>query len=182
MQPGSTNQQNLTQLPDIKEAYPLIQTELLSSQEWTYIWIGLTLVLALCLFYGIYRWMKRPQAEASLTPIECAWKRLETAEDKLTQGDLKAFSQTLSLALRAYIEASYRIPALELTTEEFSNTIRERSYFNEAGAKELIQILETCDALKFSTAAADKEALQSLLAEGKAFIRAESVAQEAPKA
>lgn len=75
MQPGSTNQQNLTQLPEIKEAYPLIQTELFSSQEWTYIWIGLALVLALCLFYGIYKWIKRPQAEVSLTPYRMCMEK-----------------------------------------------------------------------------------------------------------
>jgi len=182
MQPGSTSQQNLTQLPDIKEVYPLIETGFLSSQEWTYVWIGLALFLTLCLFFAIYRWMKRPQAEPTLTPIEYAWKGLEKAEHELSQGELKAFSQKLSLTLRAYIDTHHRIPALELTTEEFSNTIQGRSYLKESEARELIQTLETCDALKFSTGGADKKALQSLLVSAKAFIRSESEVKEAPKA
>lgn len=182
MLPSAADPQNLTQLPDIKEAYPLIESGLLSSEQWMYLWIGVAILLTLCVFYGIYRWMKRPQPEPVRTPIEHAWEQLNQAEHLLSQGELKTFSQTLSLALRTYIEACYRIPALELTTEEFAKSIRRRSYLKKEEAAQLIQTLEACDTLKFSTVGTDKEALQAHLEHAQAFIRSESEVQEAPQA
>ena len=181
MPPNAPNQLNVTQLPDIKEAYPLVDTNLLSSEQWTFLWIALSILFALCLSYAIYKWMKRPEFKPTPTPLERAWARLNHAEELLDQGTLKAFSQKVSLALREYIQSRHRIPALELTTEEFANMLNQRPYLNEAEVTQLTQILRTCDTLKFSTLGIDNKALKSLLEEAKTFLRAEPAEDESAK-
>jgi hypothetical protein len=173
---------NVPALPDIREAYPLINPGFLDSQQGLYLWFGLGILLLLCVFFLLYRWMKRPSAQPTISPLERAWVGLSEAETLLNEGQLKAFSQKLSLVLRQYIESRHHIAVLELTTEEFSKKLKTLPHLNPSEVHQLIYILQTCDTFKFSNQRTADDRIQLLLERAKAFIRSDIAEPDIPTA
>lgn len=178
MSPDNNTSANSALSLDIRESYPLIDDSFLSNQQWTYVWGGLAIVFTLCLFLAFYTWMKRPREETKRSPLERAQAALLEAESLLNEKQLKSFSQKVSLALRQYIQDAYRIPVLELTTEEFSHMLKHRPQLSEAETARITDILNICDTLKFSPQSVPQEQITKILEEAKAFISSES-AEEA---
>ena len=85
-------------------------------------------------------------------PHEIAYERLAAIEasEWLARGELDAYHTHISRVIREYIEARYRIPALELTTTQLLAQLTE----GQLGALYVDKIrhfLVNCDKVKFAT-------------------------------
>lgn len=85
-------------------------------------------------------------------PHEIAYERLAAIEasEWLARGELDAYHTQISRVIREYIEARYRIPALELTTTQLLAQLTE----GQLGALYVDKIrhfLVNCDKVKFAT-------------------------------
>lgn len=89
-------------------------------------------------------------------PHEIAYERLATIEasEWLARGELDAYHTHISHVIREYIEARYRIPALELTTTQLLAQLTEGQSEGQLGALYVDKIrhfLVNCDKVKFAT-------------------------------
>jgi len=107
---------------------------------------------------GVYLWKRRKKPDAPLLPKipsrpahELALEALrKTESEKLwQQGLFKLYHSNVSDILREYIERSYDINALELTSDETLERIH-RIKMNESLAGKLAFILHTADLVKFA--------------------------------
>ena len=85
-------------------------------------------------------------------PHEIAYERLATIEasEWLARGEMDAYHTHISHVIRGYIEARYRIPALQLTTTHLLKQLTEQ----QLGALYIDKIrhfLANCDKVKFAT-------------------------------
>ena len=103
---------------------------------------------------------KRPQTEPvspteeNNTPLahEVAYKQLTAIEtsDLLKRGDMETYHTQIAYVLRAYINARYQIPALELTTTALVNTMLS-AQIDAPYIERTHQLLMNCDKVKFAT-------------------------------
>ncbi len=107
---------------------------------------------------GFYYWRKRqgkgilPERKEPPRPAhEVALEALRKLRDSdlLTTGQIKAFYIELSEIVRRYIEGRYFVPALELTTGELMDDLKQVTL--ESGARDLLRdLLEMSDLVKFA--------------------------------
>ncbi|RMF24328.1 MAG: hypothetical protein D6765_11950 [Bacteroidetes bacterium] len=105
-------------------------------------------------------------------PHVVALRRLEWLErQKLwQQGQLKAYYSELSHILREYLEHRYHFPALESTTGEILETLKNRNMNGEL-LEMLGEVLHTADLVKFAKAEPPPERNPLALKHGEAFVR-----------
>jgi len=129
----------------------------------------LKIILLVAISFGIVSlWKKRIKkefsTEASLSyqkPFEVALKKLELMKKSdISNKELKKdFYVKISFIIREYIETSFFIRSLEMTTEEIRNN-SEILPFDRSLAMELVSILSLADLVKY--AKDDKDAGQCL--------------------
>jgi hypothetical protein len=93
----------------------------------------------------------RPAHELALEALQ----RLE-ASPMLARGQIKEYHVELSDILRRYVEACYRVPAMEMTTREIEERLRRVDVDGSFG-EGLRRILHQCDLAKFAKARPDAE-------------------------
>lgn len=125
-----------------------------------YIGIGLLLVAILvCIWYYIKQRRKKPAVVEVKIPTRPAHEIAIEALDKLKEEKLwqtqnngvKLYHSQLSDIVRIYIEDRYKIPAMELTTDEILNNFK-RSSMPEELKSQLKQLLQLSDLVKFAKA------------------------------
>ena len=125
-----------------------------------YLWLGLALlalILGLVWYYFIRKKKEEKAIEDRVPPYELAMQRLGELDGKqLWQNDkVKLYYIELTDIIRTYIERELNIPALESTTDELMETIRD---FNKIKTldlpKETVQnlqkLLQEADLVKFA--------------------------------
>ena len=125
-----------------------------------YLWLGLALlalILGLVWYYFIRKKKEEQAIEDRVPPYELAMQRLGELDGKqLWQNDkVKLYYIELTDIIRTYIERELNIPALESTTDELMETIRD---FNKIKTldlpKETVQnlqkLLQEADLVKFA--------------------------------
>ena len=111
------------------------------------------LALAAGVLLYLYRW--RPQAEEMPEPVqpahEVAYAELQAllAMKLLEAGEVEAFYTRLSEVVRRYLALRYRIYALEYTTSEILDRLREKSLEMRAFSR-VKWLLEETDLVKFA--------------------------------
>ena len=141
----------LNEIKDIKAPIDL-PTQLM------WLWIILSVVLAVLLVWLVLFLLKRPQkvVEVSVTPTSTAWEkaysRLENLRSKnfIERQDLKPFYSELSDIIRHYLEERFLIRAPEMTTEEFLGSLKFSALLDDAQKQTLKDFLLTCDMVKFA--------------------------------
>ncbi len=85
-------------------------------------------------------------------PHEVAYERLKAIEtsDLLARGDMETYHTQVAHALREYINARYRIPALELTTTALLQAML-RAEISAEYIHRVQHVLANCDMVKFAT-------------------------------
>ena len=148
-----TTKQNLFPIKSIK-GQPKVFDDYKS-----YLWILLIiLIVALLYYFYIFRKKKEEQAiENRIPPYELAMQRLGELDGKnLWQNDkVKLYYIELTDIIRTYIERELNIPALESTTDELMETIRD---FNKIKTLDLPKetvtnlqkLLQEADLVKFA--------------------------------
>ncbi len=127
--------------------------------DYIYLYGGIVLILALLTWLFLYYRRKR-QGKGSVfintKPDEPAHVIAMRELDKIKNAKLwehnkvKEFYTLLSNTLREYIENRYQIPALEKTSIEILNEMESTSDIDKAVIKQLNQVLELSDLVKFA--------------------------------
>jgi len=130
-------------------------------------------ILAVAVFSFLLWKHRRRRLRVSSTPGFSPEETALAALDELVNvegGDGKHFYFRLSAVLRQYIEARYRIHALEMTTEELLPGIKQLG-MDPALRKELRSLLETADPVKYAGSPASVRAMEDHLAFARRFVR-----------
>lgn len=87
-------------------------------------------------------------------PHILAQRALDALEEQALwqRGDLKGYYSELTRILREYLEGRFRLAALEMTTRQITDKLRERSELHEEQRAELGQLLQLSDLVKFAKA------------------------------
>ena len=120
-------------------------------------------LLAICLLAAIavgviLWWLLRRRREKNLIPpppppaYQTALRALQQLLDErlLDKGEFKLFHIKLSDVLRHYLEARFRLPATEQTTEEFLHTLAAPGSPLQEHRQQLRDFLRHCDMVKFA--------------------------------
>ncbi|MGH7597866.1 MAG: hypothetical protein ACREOI_16075 [bacterium] len=159
-------------------------------RDWKLIIIIGLIVLAFLVLAaaGFYYWRKRqgkgilPERKEPPRPAhEVAWEALRKLResDLLTTGQIKAFYIELSEIVRRYIEGRYFIPALELTTGELMDDLKQATL--ESDARDLLRgLLEMSDLVKFAKHTPANEEHERALQLAESFVEMTKLVMMAP--
>jgi hypothetical protein len=143
------------------------------------LWSGaalLTLLLSLGLLIFVRRRAGRP---APLPPYQWALREIERLRPTpLTSAEeVERYHRLLSDVLRRYLELRFHLPALEQTTAEFLQTMRNSPELTAAQQELLREFLERCDLVKFARILPEPAACQAVAEMARRFV--EETAHEA---
>lgn len=131
---------------------------------WDYIWwmgwVLLAVAIAFAAWYGYQFYQKHKSTDVQvqeevapqLPAHVAALQALESlAEKKLWQeGKFKQFHTELTDILRVYIEARYKVPAMECTTDEILEELLELTMTQKSSHNNLKEVLQMADLVKFA--------------------------------
>lgn len=135
--------------------------------------------------YFVRRWWiarhkrRRLQPIHAKSPSETALENLVVAAQSDTSSQAKC--DRMVTALRAYLQARFQIPAIELTTTELIQTLHQTNYLAEVNIQALAHVLEQADLIKFSDVSVAEKGALRLLALASEWVKS-AEAQLAPQA
>jgi hypothetical protein len=140
---------------DLRPIKPIIEEPL----NWVDFWPIYLLVALGSIGYALYRNRKRRQRQAPPPPPPppadvIALRELDALEGKnLWQQDLtKEYYSELTRILREYLEGRFDVQAMEMTTRQITSALGQRTDFGQNQGKELSQLLQLSDLVKFAKA------------------------------
>ncbi|MGE9295658.1 MAG: DUF4381 family protein [Puniceicoccales bacterium] len=134
-------------------------------------WLVPVIAIAVLALIALIVWaVRRKPAQRGMSPAEEARIRLGKAADLAGKQDDKAFSVTVSNALRVYMEKRFGLRAPEQTTEEFLQSARTSQRLPEKSLTTLAKFLELCDLAKFAQHAFGDDERQELLNTARNFV------------
>lgn len=149
-----TTQQKMFEIKSIKN-------EPKTLDDYKHLWWILALILLLIAFavwYFVFR--KKKVVESTkiyIKPIEEALQRLKELDEKqlLQQNKIKPYYTELTDIVRTYIEKEIHIPAMESTTNELLETIKDFNESSNLGISretiaQLKEVLQSADLVKFA--------------------------------
>lgn len=114
----------------------------------------------------------RPAHEVALEELE----RLESSR-LLAEGKVKEFHIRVSEIIRRYVEARFRVPALEMTTWEVLGGLHAAGVDSDL-RDDLRRFLDQCDLVKFAKAKPGQEESRAVLELGRGLVRRSAPAPE----
>ena len=119
--------------------------------------IPIFVILAIILYFVFRKKKEKEVPKVYVAPIQEALQRLKELDEKhlLEQNKIKIYYSELTDIVRTYIEKDISIPALESTTNELIETIKDFNESSKLGiSKETIQqlkeVLQSADLVKFA--------------------------------
>ena len=125
-----------------------------------YLILGLILLLAIVfVYYLIKRYSKSIPLPVLQMPWDEALEKLEwlRQKDYPSREEYKNYYSILSDILRQYLEKRFRIQALEMTTEEFLESLKDSKDLTQEQKDLLKEFLFYCDMVKFAKASSNLE-------------------------
>ncbi len=114
-------------------------------------------IIGLILYFILRKKVKKEVVKVYVPPIQEAMQRLKELDEKqlLKQHKVKLYYSELTEIVRSYIEKDINIPALESTTNELLETIKDFNESSKLGIsketiKELKKVLQNADLAKFA--------------------------------
>jgi len=140
---------------ELRPIKPIIEEPL----NWVDFWPIYLLVALGSIGYALYLNRKRRQRQAPPPPPPppadvIALRELDALEGKnLWQQDLtKEYYSELTRILREYLEGRFDVQAMEMTTRQITSALGQRTDFGQNQGKELSQLLQLSDLVKFAKA------------------------------
>ena len=133
----------------------------------------LILVLAL-IFIALRKKKKIEITEAVAEPIdpyEEALEGIDTLQSQKPPLSAKHFVFRLSEILRIYVERVFKVPAMELTGEEFMKEIASHAFFRNRYDKILQEFIDQGDQIKYSKVKTDDGQMKLLLNTALHFVK-----------
>ena len=151
---------------DIKDPIFLLDPMLL-------LFIAIGILVAAILFWIaviIFKRMTRPPELAPPPPYEVALNHLRKARNWLEPETTERFCTEVSTIMRGFLEAHFKLPASEQTTEEFFNNSAHMDNFSADQRVELKEFSEQCDLAKFANYGLGTAEMEELYATAETFI------------
>lgn len=139
----------------------------------TLLYIGIGIVIAALLFWMaviLFKRMTRPPELAPPPPYEIALNHLRKARNWLEPDTAERFCTEVSHVMRGFIEAHFKLPASEQTTEEFFSDPTHQGVFSPEQEQELKEFSEQCDLAKFARWGLGTEEMEKLYKTAETFI------------
>ncbi len=145
------------------------------------VWIALLVLVGVAAgVFGFYFVRKRRQGEA-LFPArrepprpahEIALEELDRLfhSDLLERGEIKLFHIRISEIIRRYVEGRFGVPALDMTTSEILDSLRD-GVLDDNERETLRVFLEDCDLVKFAKYVPTKEEIDATVDRAYTFVR-----------
>ena len=121
---------------------------------------ALTIAVGAAVLLVLAAWMmRRRRSEPPLPAEQWALRELDRIEYTLIppQGDAEAFHTQLSLVVRRYLAERYVPQALQQTTMEFLEAVRQVPQLPASQQEQLRELFERCDLAKFARASTPPE-------------------------
>lgn len=150
------------------------------SQSWLRRWgpmvAGGAAVLLLLLAW--LAWRRRGQGQPPLSPEQWARRELDQIEETLLppRGDAEAFHTQLSQIVRRYLAERHVPHALQQTTAEFLEAIRQTPGLPAEQQEQLRELFERCDLAKFARAHTPPEECRRSIELARALLQASGAA------
>jgi len=159
---------------DLRPIKPIIEEPL----NWLDFWPLYLLIALGAVAYGIWTYFKRQQRQAPPPPPPPpphiialgALEKLE-AKELWQQERTKEYYSELTRILREYLEGRFDLQAMEMTTRQITSDLRQRADFDSGQEKELSNLLQLSDLVKFAQAKPAEELHPQSLARVKSFVR-----------
>jgi len=136
--------------------------------------IILFLVIAFLIFL-ILRKRKRTDSteeiQVQIDPYEDALNEIQGLQKQHPPLSSKPFVFRLSEILRIYVERVFKVPAMELTGEEFMREIASHSFFKDRYDKVLREFIDRGDRIKYSQEDEDDGQMKLLLENALHFVK-----------
>lgn len=161
---------------DIKDPVFLLDPMLL-------LYIGIAIVALGILFWIaviIFKRMTRPPELAPPPPYEIALNHLRKARNWLEPDTAERFCTEVSTIMRGFLEAHFKLPATEQTTEEFFANPKHTDVFSTEQKAELKEFSEQCDLAKFAQWGLGSEEMEKLYTTAETFIETTGKPEEEP--
>ena len=137
------------------------------------LFIGIAIVVAALTFWIaviIFKRMTRPPELAPPPAYEVALNHLRKARNWLNPETTERFCTEVSTITRGFLEAHFKLPATEQTTEEFFNNPSHTEVFTKNQENELKEFSEQCDLAKFARWGLGTEEMEKLYTTAETFI------------
>jgi hypothetical protein len=176
--------------PDAEEKgagfYDIRPPETVPVPSYTLLYVLAGLLAAALLAWLLYRWWKRPRPDralrAPLLPLEVRTRQALDAlgaEDLPRQGRVKEFYIRLTEILRGYVGERYGVEALECTSSELVDRLRD-VHDDALPREDLTTLLFEADLVKFARAERSPEECQQALQFGYQLLAATTPRPTAP--
>lgn len=141
---------------------------------WPYILGGLVVLLILLYFLFYYKKKTKPQKEKpvpQIPPYEQAITGLNKLEKEQLwqQGEIKTYYSRLTDILRLFIQRQYHINAMEQTSDELLQKIKDVTQLNQK-RDDLQYILQTADLAKFAKLQPAPEAHENCMGKARSLV------------
>ena len=110
------------------------------------------------------------EATAPTDPYEEAMDALRALDGERHKMEAKPFTFRLSEILRIYVERRFKVPAMELTGEEFIREVAENAFFRDRYDDLLREFIDRSDVVKYSRETMDSAGLGLLLDSANLFV------------
>jgi len=128
--------------------------------DYLYLWwliFPLLAIIGIILYFILRKKVKKETVAVYIPPIQEAMQRLKALDEKqlLKQHKIKMYYSELTEIVRTYIEKDINIPALESTSNELLETIKDFNESSKLGISketiaELKEVLQNADLVKFA--------------------------------
>lgn len=159
---------------ELRPIKPIIEEPL----NWLDFWPLYLLLVVGGIGYATWLYLKRQKREAPPPPPPppphiIALNALDQLEGKkLWQNEeTKAYYSELTRILREYLEGRFDLQALEMTTRQITTRLAQRSDFDQVKARELSNLLQLSDLVKFAKARPAAELHPESLIRVRTFVK-----------
>ena len=136
--------------------------------------IILILITAFLIFFILRKKKKTGSTEeiqVPIVPYEDALNEIQGLQKQHPPLSPKPFVFRLSEILRIYVERVFKVPAMELTGEEFMREIASHSFFNDHYDQVLREFIDQGDRIKYSQEDGDNIQMKLLLETTLHFVK-----------
>ncbi|MDA0348439.1 MAG: hypothetical protein O3C43_16840 [Verrucomicrobia bacterium] len=137
------------------------------------LFIGIGVLVVGILFWiavVVFKRMTQPPELAPPPPYEIALNHLRKARNWLQPETTERFCTEVSAITRGFLEAHFKLPASEQTTEEFFSNSSQTDIFSPEQRIELKDFSELCDLAKFANYGLGKDDMEKLYHTAEVFI------------
>ena len=164
-----SNREEDLPIPIFKSFSQLIEENLF------FIFLGTLIIITVLFFILLLRKKKKDESNEKepekIDPYQDALSNIQSLQDQKPVLSAKPFVFRLSEILRIYVERVFKVPAMELTGEEFMREIASHTFFKNRYDKILQEFVDQGDRIKYSKENSEDGQMNLLLETALHFVK-----------